>query len=123
MLAERAGCSVRTVQRALQQARDVSWCERRVRAARRWLRTSNRWRCQASRCRRFRAHDGDAAPLTGLCDPEGERKEKGAWERSEELAAMVRSASGLPDLLAARRAVVAARLAAGRPREIGSGHA
>ena len=43
-LAERCRCSVRTVQRALEQARGlglVSWVERRVRASWRWLRTSN----------------------------------------------------------------------------------
>jgi hypothetical protein len=46
LLAARARCSVRTVQRALQAARDlglVSWCARRVRAAWRSLRTSNRY--------------------------------------------------------------------------------
>src|SRR6185312_6534656 len=45
-LAERARGSVRSVQRALQQARVlglVSWSERRVRAAWRWLRVSNRY--------------------------------------------------------------------------------
>jgi len=42
-LAERVGCSVRTVQRALQQAQRldlVHWTERRVRLGWRWLRTS-----------------------------------------------------------------------------------
>ena len=46
-LASRAGCCVRTVQRALQAARDldlVRWTERRVRAGWRWLRTSNAYR-------------------------------------------------------------------------------
>jgi Helix-turn-helix domain len=43
-LADRAKCCTRTVQRALQQARHlglVDWYERHVRAAWRWLRTSN----------------------------------------------------------------------------------
>ena len=46
-LAERTGCCVKTVQRALQAARDlglVRWTERRVRAAWRSLRTSNVYR-------------------------------------------------------------------------------
>jgi hypothetical protein len=45
-LADRANCCVRTVQRALEAARDlglVTWVERRVRAGWRWLRTSNRY--------------------------------------------------------------------------------
>lgn len=45
-LAERAGCSVRTVQRALEDGRRlglVSWTERRIRAGWRWLRTSNHY--------------------------------------------------------------------------------
>ena len=45
-LANRAKCSVRTVQRALRQADYlglVRWTERRVKAAWRWLRTSNRY--------------------------------------------------------------------------------
>jgi DNA-binding transcriptional MocR family regulator len=46
-LADRAGCCVRTVQRALAAARElglVEWAERRVRAGWRWLRTSNVYR-------------------------------------------------------------------------------
>jgi helix-turn-helix protein len=46
-LAARARCCVRTVQRALQQARDlglVDWTERRFKAGWRWLRTSNLYR-------------------------------------------------------------------------------
>lgn len=46
-LAERVGCSDRTVRRALALARDlglVSWVERRVRSSWRWLRTSNSYR-------------------------------------------------------------------------------
>jgi hypothetical protein len=45
-LAARAGCCVRTVQRALEAAREiglVSWCERRVRSGWRTLRASNRY--------------------------------------------------------------------------------
>jgi hypothetical protein len=46
-LAERARCCVRTVQRALQAGRRlglVEWTERRVKAAWRWLQTSNAYR-------------------------------------------------------------------------------
>jgi hypothetical protein len=46
LLAARARCSVRTVQRALQAARSlglVDWCARRVRAGWRSLRRSNRY--------------------------------------------------------------------------------
>jgi DNA-binding transcriptional MocR family regulator len=45
-LAGRVGCCVRTVQRALEAAREiglVSWCERRVRSGWRALRASNRY--------------------------------------------------------------------------------
>lgn len=45
-LAERARCSVRTVQRALAKGREfglVRWFERRVRRGWRWLRTSSRY--------------------------------------------------------------------------------
>ena len=48
-LAERAGCCIRTVQRALQLAERlglVSWTERRVKAGWRWLRTSNTYRLE-----------------------------------------------------------------------------
>ena len=46
-LAERGGCSVSTVRRALAQAFRldlVSWTERRIRAGWRWLRTFNAYR-------------------------------------------------------------------------------
>lgn len=46
-LADRARVSVRTVQRALEEARDVGlldWTERRVKRGWRWLRTSNVYR-------------------------------------------------------------------------------
>jgi hypothetical protein len=45
-LAARVGCCVRTVQRALEAAREiglVSWCERRIRRGWRTLRASNRY--------------------------------------------------------------------------------
>jgi DNA-binding transcriptional MocR family regulator len=45
-LAGRVGCCVKTVQRALEAAREiglVSWCERRVRSGWRMLRASNRY--------------------------------------------------------------------------------
>jgi hypothetical protein len=107
---ERGGC-VGTVQRALQQARHlglVDWCERRVRAAWRWLRTSNLYRLltplapvQAG----LRAALWAAPATTGQNGRGGERSSK-----KEALDAMMQAAAAAPDLLAARRAVMAQRL-------------
>lgn len=103
-LAERARCSVRSVQRALTQGRDldlVHWHERRMRRGWRWLRTSNAYR--------LRTPAGDVRP--------GQRKP--AWKpfpttghnarrvenqtKKEGLQEMLQQAARLPDLLAARR--------------------
>jgi DNA-binding transcriptional MocR family regulator len=111
-LAERAGCSVRTVQRALAQARLLGlteWTERRVRAGWRWLRTSNVYT--------FRQPDAPAAPgmrapfpprraTTGQNDRGGE-----SLSKKEALREMMREAAKLPDLLAAAQARFAARFA------------
>jgi hypothetical protein len=105
-LAHRARCSVRTVQRALQQAQRldlVQWSERRVRSAWRWLRTSNLYR--------FISPAGPvqagirALRTTGQLGRGGESEGRKAAQD-----AMQRAAAGLPDLLAMRRAVVEARL-------------
>ena len=65
-LAERAGCSVSTVRRALAQAfllGLVSWTERRIHAGWRWLRTSQRLpACDARRARAARNAARMAAP-------------------------------------------------------------
>ena len=111
-LADRAGCSVSTVQRALAMAARlglVSWAERRVRAGWRWLQTSNSYRQELP--------DGPVQPglrpawprrsTAGQADRGGEGiSKKGAWEE------MRRAAAGLPDLLAARRAVIERRMMA-----------
>jgi hypothetical protein len=109
-LAERAHTCVRTVQRALDQARVLDLlhsCERRVRAGWRWLRTSNVYRfltppepvqpgLRAARCR-ARA----ATTRHTVC--EGESQEKDALDE------MLRAAAAAPDLLLARRIAMAQR--------------
>jgi len=110
-LADRAGCSPRTVQRALRQAHRlglVSWVERRVKAAWRWLRTSNSYRLETPA----------KAVQPGLRPPWPRRATTGQNGRGGEIqeskkAAMLdfmREAAALPDLLAARRRVIEARL-------------
>ncbi len=109
-LADRAGCSPRTVQRALQQAQRlglVSWIERRVRAAWRWLRSSNSYRLavpdgpvqpglrSAWPCRRTNGQNGGGGEST-----DSERCQQG---RIKALAEFMQEAAGVPDLLAARR--------------------
>lgn len=96
-LAERAGCSTRTVQRALQRARDlglISWVERRVRSGWRWLRTSNVYRLLMPR------------DTTGQKVRREERtKEKGAAKRDTAgLTEMLRAAMRLPSLAEIRQA-------------------
>jgi len=119
-LAERAKCSARTVQRALQQARAlglVSWAERRVRAAWRWLRASNRYVLELPA---DPVQPGPRAPWPRRrtngqsgCGGESEGIKKEAQEeRGSVLAEMMREAARLPDLLERRRAVMAERLRA-----------
>lgn len=115
-LAERAGCCVRTVQRALQQAQQlglVSWAERRVRAGWRWLRTSNAYRLimprdavQGGR-KTSRRRDVSTTGQPGRGGENGSRKEA--------LQAMMQAAAGLPDLLAMRRTAWEARSNEARP--------
>jgi DNA-binding transcriptional MocR family regulator len=103
-LAERARCSISTVQRALMQARDlglISWIERRVRASWRWLRTSNRYWMETPPglpAPGFRVARRAPVCTTGQMDRGGEGLgKKAAWEE------MRRATAGLPDLLAMRR--------------------
>jgi hypothetical protein len=109
-LAERAACSVSTVQRALAQAFRldlVSWSERRIRAGWRWLRTSNAYRLMlpAGPVQRGMRPAWPRRPTSGQCDGGGESlKKEGA------LREMLRAAAALPDLLALRRATMTARL-------------
>jgi DNA-binding transcriptional MocR family regulator len=103
-LADRVGCCIRTVQRALEQAQRlglVSWAERRMRAAWRWLRTSNLYRLlmpaepvqAGQRTPVFRA-----LATTGHLDRGGESQNK-----KEALRELMTQAVGMPDLLALRR--------------------
>ena len=109
-LAERAGCSVSTVRRALTQAcrlNLVSWTERRIRAGWRWLRTSNAYRLvlPGGPVQRGMRPAWPRRRTTAQCEGEGENlKKEGA------LREMLRVAAELPDLLALRRAAMAARL-------------
>ena len=99
-LADRARCSVRTVQRALAQARDldlVAWAERRIRAGWRWLRTSNAYRL-AVPAQTVRPMARWPRATTGQHGREGESEGK-----KEALNKMLREAAGMPDLLAMRR--------------------
>ena len=118
-LADRAKCGVRTVQRALRQAERlglVLWVERRIRRGWRWLRTSNVYHLSVPDA----AVDSSLRPLwpchSTNCQPgrggESLEKEDANQGRKAALAAMIREAAGLPDLLAIRRAVMEGRLQA-----------
>ena len=111
-LADRAGCSVSTVQRALAMAARlglVSWSERRIRAGWRWLQTSNSYQLELP----------DGPVQTGLRPAWPRRRTDGQFDRGgekiskkEALRGMLRAAAALPDLLAARRAVIEGRMMA-----------
>jgi DNA-binding transcriptional MocR family regulator len=112
-LADRAGCVVRTVQRALQQAQTlglVSWGERRVRAAWRWLRTSNAYRLElpTDHVRPGMRPAFRRSATTGQNGRGGESLDS----KKTALAGLLREAAALPDLLAARRNALAAIWAA-----------
>jgi hypothetical protein len=112
-LADRARCCVRTVQRALQQAQHlglVSWAERRVRAAWRWLRTSNLYRFAVPQgaVRQLPQRGRVPVTLTDSVAGEGRGSKKEAaheWLRG--------GGEGCPDLLLARRLAMAERFATG----------
>ncbi len=110
-LAARANCSVRTVQRALGMGCKlglVSWVERRVRSAWRWLRTSNSYRLETPA--------EPVQPGSRLAWPcratngQSDREEEIQKSKKKALAEMLRVAAELPDLLVARRRVIEARL-------------
>jgi DNA-binding transcriptional MocR family regulator len=117
-LADRAGHSVSTVQRALQAARAlglVRWAERRVRKGWRWVRTSNAYELIVPG-----NAENPATPTTGQTDRVTLRVStsllpsvvravapgaKAARERhAAELAATLEAAKRLPDLVARRLA-------------------
>jgi hypothetical protein len=106
-LAERAGCCVRTVQRALALAQRlglVDWCERRVKAAWRWLRTANLYR--------FLAPEGPVQAAARLKPTTGQnaRREESPSKKAA-LEQMLQAAAAVPDLLALRRAAIEGRFA------------
>ena len=109
-LAARVGCCVKTVQRALEAAREiglVSWCERRVRSGWRTLRASNRYTLAVPI-----APAEPRAPTAGL-------KVRAVFKRkihsvsSTESVPVVDRAEALA-ALARRRAVIEARLLGNR---------
>jgi len=109
-LADRARCSVSTVRRALAQAFRlglVSWTERRIRAGWRWLRTSSAYRLvvPGGSVQRGMRPVWPRRRTSGQCDGEGE-----GLNKKRALREMLRAAAALPDLLALRRAAMAARL-------------
>jgi hypothetical protein len=111
-LAGQVGCSVKSVQRALQagrQLRLVSWCGRRVRVAWRSLVVSNRYVLTIP----------DGSPARGSTDGQqvrakGTVRKKDAVKGSTMmLMEFTRAASVLPDLLIARRLELRRRWQAG----------
>ena len=107
-LADRANCHASTVWRALQAARDlglVRWTERRVRAAWRSLRTSNRYTLtdpQAPVMPRQKPLPRTTMQSAG--GGESQFKKEAREGSKAALAAMLATAERMPDLLAARRA-------------------
>jgi hypothetical protein len=112
-----AGCSVSTVQRALNAARDlglVRWAERWVRIGWRRLRTSNLYELlDPENPMKPTAGQPDRVTLRVKISSlfsaarDASRGVKDARERhAEEQRVMIEAARGLPDLLAARRAAV-----------------
>jgi hypothetical protein len=110
-LADRANCHPSTVWRALQVARDlglVRWTERRVRAAWRSLRTSNRYWLTTPEVPVAPRQKPPQRPLprTTMQDAgggESKFKEEARGGRIATLAAMLATAERMPDLLKARR--------------------
>ena len=102
-LADRAKCSPSTALRALQQARRlglVQWAERRVRAAWRWLRTSNSYRFTVP------AEPVQPGLRPKTLRPRTNRTSDGRGEsksKKEAMRELMTAAASLPDLLAMRR--------------------
>jgi hypothetical protein len=110
-LAARASCSSRTVRRALALAARlglVSWSERRVRAAWRWLRTSNRYwlLMPGGDVQRGQRPPWPRPATTGQVARGEESLEKQDAPKGKKaaLAELMAAAARLPDLLAQRRA-------------------
>ena len=106
-LAERTGCCVKTVQRALQAARDlglVRWTERRVRAAWRSLRTSNVYRLLLPEGPvQSRAEAAFTTTGQKVRGEESKHKEEAREGGRAALSAMLAAAERLPDLAAVRQ--------------------
>jgi hypothetical protein len=105
-LAERVDCHPVTVWRALQAARDlglVRWTERRVRAAWRSLRTSNRYRLLLPEAPVAPCPGRPATTLHNAGGGESKFKKEAHEQDRGALAAMLAGAARLPDLLAMRR--------------------
>ena len=101
-LAGRVHCHASTVWRALQAARDlglVRWTERRVRAAWRSLRTSNRYVLTQPEAPVSPANRTTMQKARG---GESQFKKEAREGSKATLAAMLETAGRLPDLLAAR---------------------
>jgi hypothetical protein len=116
-VADRMRACPKTVWRALQAARElglVEWSERRVRRGWQWLRTSNAYRLILPDAP---VAPRSAAPSTNghfVCGENQKEKQEDAQQgHHATLAAMVREAGGMPDLLKLRRDAVAQMLAAG----------
>lgn len=114
-LADRTGCSPRTVQRALLAARHlglVSWTERRVRAAWRWLRTSNSYRLLTPD---EPVQPGQRTPWPRRVPTNCQSGEGGESDsKKAALRKMLQEAAAVPDLLAMRQAANEARWLTGR---------
>lgn len=102
-LADRVDCGRSTVQRALQAARDlglVQWTERRVRAAWRSLRTSNRyWLTVPEKP----VSPGQCTKRRNAAGGESKVKKEASGSSVAAVNAMIQAAAGLPDLLKLRR--------------------
>jgi DNA-binding transcriptional MocR family regulator len=114
-LADRAKCSVRSVQRALQQADHlglVRWAERRVRAAWRWLRTSNRyWLTTPESPVTAGLKQRRPKPVRPVDSTTGQLARGGeSSSKKEALRALLAEAARMPDLLAMRRQAMAQQL-------------
>jgi hypothetical protein len=120
-IAKRAKCDVRTVERALKHGQTlglVSWIERRVRVGWRSLRTTNLYRLLLP-----------AGPVKADCRPawwapslpdkaaggsSKVEKQEAREGKKAALVAFLNEAAHQPDLLAARRAALAAQWAVGK---------